>query len=220
MTIWIAGKTMTALRPSRRSVLAGMGAAGLLLGAGRFRAAAQQPDTEMLFNDPDVPTGGNAEGGLTIITFFDYNCPFCKRAALPLDKVVREDDDIRLVYKDWPILTEASVVGAQLALAAHRQGRYEQVHHALMGIEGRRVEVGVMKAAIEAAGLDASELEQRAQAEGAMISGLLGRNMDQADMIGLRGTPAYIVGPFLVASALDEAGFRQVVKDARERMKG
>ena len=63
---------------------------------------------DMIFNDPETPIGGNPNGDLTIVDFFDYNCPYCKGAAKPLEKVVKADGNIRLVYKDWPILHPTS----------------------------------------------------------------------------------------------------------------
>ena len=91
---------------------------------------------DMILNDPDAPVAGNPDGDLTIVDFFDYNCPYCKMAAKSLEKIVKADGNIRLVYKDWPILAETSIVGARLALAAKYQDRYLPVHHALMDIPG------------------------------------------------------------------------------------
>lgn len=203
---------------SRRQLLLGIGAAGLLLGLGglRDRAFAQDLDPEMVLNDPASPVGGNPEGSLNIVTFFDYNCPFCRRASKPLDEVVRDDGDIRLVYKEWPILTEASRGGAVLALAAHRQGKYETAHAALMAQEGR-ADAAAMRSVLDATDIDMAQLDADRQAHGSEIDTQLARNLAIAEALGLRGTPAYLVGPFLVASALDKAGFEQVIKDARER---
>jgi protein-disulfide isomerase len=91
---------------------------------------------DMILNDPEAPAGGNPNGDLTIVDFFDYNCPYCKLAAKSLEKIVKTDGNIRLVYRDWPILAETSIIGARLALAAKYQGQYLPVHHALMGIPG------------------------------------------------------------------------------------
>lgn len=100
---------------------------------------AKGVDVNAVLNDPEAPTGGNPKGDVTIVAFFDYNCPYCKTSAADLARVVKEDGKIRLVYKDWPILTESSVQGAQFALAANYRGKYETAHHALMGISGRGV---------------------------------------------------------------------------------
>lgn len=200
--------------PSRRTILAGLAA---LIGAGGTRRVlADDLSAGMILNDPDAPVGGNPEGDLNIVSFFDYNCPFCKRAVEPLNMVLASDGNIRHVYKDWPILARSSVYGAKLALAARYQDRYADAYHALMGIEGSRVPEDQMRQALERAGFDMARLEADAEWHDAEITALLRRNDAQADRLGLRGTPVFLIGRFLVASALDEAGFRQVVKDARE----
>jgi len=200
---------------SRRTALVGLAA---LAGAGlatRVRAA-DDLSAEMILNDPAAPLGGNPKGDLTIVSFFDYNCPFCKRTVEPLNTVLASDGNIRHVYKDWPILAPSSVYGAKLALAAKYQGRYEDAYGALMGIDGSRIPEDRMRQALERAGFDMPKLEAEANRHDAGITTLLKRNNAQAEGLGLRGTPVFLIGQFLVASALDEAGFRQVVKDARE----
>src|SRR5689334_3975178 len=79
---------------------------------------------DMILNDPDAPTSGNLHGDLTIVAFLDYNCPFCKASAVHLDRIVKADGKIRLVYKDWPVLEPTSIIGAKLALAAKYQDQY------------------------------------------------------------------------------------------------
>ncbi|HSP25879.1 MAG TPA: DsbA family protein [Saliniramus sp.] len=207
------------LNLTRRSLLVGLGAAGLLAAATLrpVGALGREPTGNLLFDVPEIPVGGNQEGSLTIVSFFDYNCPFCRRASGPLDDVVREDGDIRLVYKDWPILSKASVTGAIMALAAHRQDRYEVAHHALMSLEGR-ADDAAMREAVASADLDLPRLEKDVADASVEINGLLQRNFAQADELDLLCTPAYIVGRLLVTSALDADGFRQVVADARKRL--
>lgn len=205
---------------TRRQALTGIGAAGgVALLTSLTGAWAKTTEPDMLFADPEVPVGGNPNGKLAIVTFFDYNCPYCRRSSGPLDAVVKSDGDIKLIYKDWPILSEASVTGAILALAAHRQKAYQRAHDALMKLSGRADDDAITKAVRES-GVDAPRLEKDANAYRAQIGQVLSRNNAQAEAIGLNGTPAYIVGPFLVTSALDEDGFRQVVKDARARKSG
>lgn len=205
---------------SRRQLLLGLGATGLFLSLGglRERAFGQDLDPEMVLNDPASPVGGNPKGSLNIVTFFDYNCPFCRRASKTLDEVVRADGDIRLVYKEWPILTEASRDGAILALAAQRQGKYEAAHTALMAQEGR-ADAAAMRSVLEATDIDMKRLDADRKAHGREIATQLARNLAIAEVLGLQGTPAYLIGPFLVASALDKAGFEQVIQDARARAK-
>lgn len=184
-------------------------------------ALAQNADTsaEAIQNDPATPTAGNPKGDLTIVTFFDYNCPFCKKAEPALEQVVKEDGHIRLVYKDWPILTKASVYGAQLALAAKYQGKYDAVHAALMSIPGPKIPEDQMLAAIRKSGVDMDKLDADLKAHGDEITALLRRNLAQADSLGLQGTPAYLVGHYKVTSALTYDGFKRAVADARAQAK-
>lgn len=207
-------KPFTSTAWNRRAVLMGLTA---LMGPGlATRVRADDLSVEMILNDPNAPVGGNPEGDLTIVSFFDYNCPFCKRTVDPLSAVLASDGNIRHVYKDWPILAPSSVYGAKLALAAKYQDRYADAYRALMGIEGSRIPEDRMRQAMQAAGFDINRLEADANDHDADITTLLQRNNAQAEALGLRGTPVFLIGQFLVASALDEAGFRQVVNDARD----
>lgn len=193
----------------------------LLMPMAVSHAFAQDADTsaEAIQNDPATPTAGNPKGDLTIVTFFDYNCPFCKKAEPALEQVVEEDGHIRLVYKDWPILTKASVYGAQLALAAKYQGKYDAVHAALMSIPGPKIPEDQMLAAIRKSGVDMDKLDADLKAHGDEITALLRRNLAQADSLGLQGTPAYLVGHYKVTSALTYDGFKRAVADARAQAK-
>src|SRR5258708_13131031 len=93
----------------------------LFVAVGSQPACADDADTtrDAILNDPAAPVAGNPKGDLTIVTFFDYNCPFCKKAEPNLERLVKADGKIRLLYKDWPILTEASVTAAHLVLASN-----------------------------------------------------------------------------------------------------
>lgn len=206
------------LSMKRRTLLAGLGAVALA-GSVAPVSAADDLSAEMILNDPDAPVGGNPKGDVTIVSFFDYNCSFCKRTVDPLNVVLKSDGGIRHVYKDWPILAPTSVYGATLALAAKYQGKYEQAHNAMMAIDGGRVPEDKMRNAVKSAGLDMARLDADAKRHNGAITKLLKRNNAQAEGLGLQGTPVFLIGQFLVASALDEAGFRQVVKDAREASK-
>lgn len=164
--------------------------------------------------DPAAPVGGAPKGDVTIVAFFDYNCPYCKKAAPDLDRVTREDGRIKLVYVDWPILTKASVYGALVALAAKRQGKYEAVYRALLAIPGSRVEEEAMRAALPGAGVDLARLQRDVDAHRDAIIAQIRRNAALADRLGLQGTPSYMIGASL-AAVLDADGFRAAVAQAR-----
>lgn len=189
------------------------------LGASGFSAARAGVDVEAILNDPSTPGGGNPQGDVTIVAFLDYNCPFCKKSAPDLARLARDDGHIRIVYKDWPILGEASVVGAKLALAARYQGCYEAAHAALMAVPGGRAPTERMTEALGKAGLDMARLQADLDAHDADIAALLKHNLAQADSLGLRGTPVYLIGPYKIERALDYAGFAKVVAQLREAQK-
>jgi protein-disulfide isomerase len=172
-----------------------------------------------ILNDPAAPVAGNPKGDITVVTFFDYNCPFCKKAEPSLERLVKEDGHIRLVYKDWPILTKPSMYGAQLALAAKYQGKYDAVHAALMAIPGIQIPEDQMLAAVRASGADMSQLDADLKAHADEITALLRRNLAQADSLGLQGTPAYLVGHFKVTQALTYEGFKRAAMEARAQAK-
>ncbi len=173
-------------------------------------AFAQDVDVKGILHDPDAPTTGNPKGDVTIVAFLDYNCPFCKKSAPDLDRIVKEDGKVRLVYKDWPVLTEASIYGAQLALAAKYQGKYDLAHHALMAIPGGKIGEDKMLEAVRASGVDMNRLQADLQAHADDITALLRRNLSQADSLGLQGTPTFLIGPFRT-STLDYAGFKEAL---------
>jgi protein-disulfide isomerase len=182
-----------------------------------FRSAAAQTSgafVDAVLNDPDAPVAGNPNGDVTIVAFLDYNCPYCKRTAPDLKRFVSTDGKIRLVYKDWPILAETSVYGARLALGAKYQGRYEAAHAALMGIRGK-VSEATMLGAVRAAGVNMAALDRDLKAHDSDIMDLLKRNEDQAKVLDLQGTPVYLIGPYVVAAALDYDKFKKAVADFR-----
>jgi protein-disulfide isomerase len=199
----------------RRTILLGLSLLAAAL-PGSALAEASKIDVEAILNDPEAPVAGNRDGDVTIVAFLDYNCPYCKKAAPDLARIVKEDGKIRLVYKDWPVIAETSVYAAQLALAATYQGAYERAHHALMAAKGRLSKAQISAAIQGGAGIDMTRLQADLDANGDKITALLRRNMAQADSLGLQGTPTYLVGPFRT-STLDYKGFKRVVADARAK---
>lgn len=181
-----------------------------------FIGTAWGSDKSAILHDPEAPETGNPKGDVTIVDFTDYNCPFCKKAEPDLLRAVNEDGKVRLVYKDWPILTKASVYGAHLALAAKYQGKYDVAHHALMSIPGAKIPEARMLEAVQASGVDMNRLNADLNTNSAQISALLQRNLDQANALGLQGTPTYLIGPFRTM-ALDYSGFKQALVEARRR---
>ena len=197
--------------------LAGL-AAPAALWSSKSLAATSDIDIDAILNDPEAPVAGNPDGDVTIVAFMDYNCPFCKKSSPDLESFVQADGNTRLVYKDWPILAKSSVYGARLALAAKYQGRYRAAHVALMGVRGGNASEAGMTTAVRAAGVDMNRLEADLRAHERGIAALLERNQRQAKALGLEGTPVYLIGPFMVAKALDTDEFKEIVADFRARI--
>ena len=200
------------------AALAAASAPLLAVVGARSVAAAGAIDVEAILNDPATPVAGDPAGDVAIVAFMDYNCPLCKKSSPDLERFVDDDGKVRLVYKDWPILTDASVTGARLALAANYQGKYRQAHVAMMSVRGQKVDDASLRAAVKGAGIDMALLDADLKAHDADISALLKRNKDEADSLGLEATPVFLIGPFKVAKALDYDEFKATVADFRARI--
>ncbi len=192
-------------------------AAAFGTGAGTALGASETINANAILNDPEAPVGGNPKGSVPIVAFFDYNCPYCRATAPDLNRFVATDGQIRLVYKDWPILAVSSVYGARLALAANLQGQYQKAHDALMAVRGAATEA-TMREAVKAAGVDMVRMDRDLGTHDKAILRLIKRNDRQAKALGLEGTPAYLVGPFLIAQPLNYEGFGEAVRNFRQHL--
>ena len=185
-------------------------------------ARGEQPDDilsrDSVLRDPDIPSLGNPNGDLTVVEFFDYQCPYCKKLAPDLAKLVQEDGNIRIVLKDWPIFGDASVLAAKLALASKYQNKYAAAHDALIGADGK-LTAATVNDLLAKAGVDVATATADLQAHEKSIDDLLARNSAQAEAFGFEGTPGFIVGTFRVPGVLEMKMFRQVIADARAAAK-
>jgi protein-disulfide isomerase len=163
--------------------------------------------------DPASPVVGNPKGDVTLVEFFDYRCPYCKQVAPSLAMLLEEDKRLRVVMKEFPILGKESVIAARAALAAELQGKYAPFHHALMAVKGPLAEAVVYQTAT-GAGLDVERLKSdMARPE---IEAQLRANYDLAQTLGIRGTPAFVVGGELIPGAVDLATLRRKIAAARK----
>lgn len=195
-------------------------AVALLLGAWPLASNAQRADlADQIFNDPAAPVAGNPNGDVTIVAFLDYNCPYCRKSTPELDRFVASDSNVKVIYKDWPILSKSSIVDAKIALGAAYQGKYMEAHRALMAMQTRDASSEQLMAAMKGVGIDLAKLAADLNTHDADITALLRRNNAEAEAIGINGTPVFLIGQFKVSQGLDEAGFRQVVSDVRARQK-
>src|SRR5437764_6565863 len=131
-----------------------------------------------IFDDPETPIAGNPKGDVSLVEFFDYRCPYCKQVEPSLEALLGEDRQLRLVYKEFPVLGPDSVTASRAALAARKQGKYDALHRALMELKGHFDETAVFQTAA-AAGLDVERLKRDMEAP--EIDRMLKANASLAD---------------------------------------
>ncbi len=190
------------------------GAAALASGTG----AAQRDDVlseGLVLRDPEIPASGNLAGDITIVEYFDYQCPYCRKVEPELRQVIQDDGKVRLVFKDWPILGPASVTAARMVLASRYQDKFVQAHDALIAINSKLTEARIREV-LAGAGVDLDRLNKDLARNAAAVDAVLARNNDQATAFDFRGTPSFIVGKFRVPGVLTMAQFGQVIADARK----
>ncbi len=202
---------------SRREALGLLGAGVALLGSGVARAADDEKvlTEALVLRDPEIPAGGNPQGDINIVEWFDYNCPYCRRIAPELAQVVQDDGKVRLVFKDWPILGEVSKIAARMALASKYQDKFLQAHEAMISVNSKLTEPRIREL-LAGAGIDMDRLSRDLSTNAKAIDTILARNNDQAVAFGFKGTPSFIVGKFRVPGALTMTEFEQVIADARK----
>ena len=204
--------------PTRRQALGLFSAGVALLGAGVARGEDNEDKvlTEALvLHDPDIPVARNPNGDITIVEWFDYNCPYCRKIAPELRQVVQDDGKVRLVPKDWPILGEVSKIAARMALAAKYQDKFLPAHEAMIGVNSKLTEPRAREL-LAGAGIDMDRLNRDLKTNEKAIDAILARNSDQAQAFGFRGTPSFIVGKFRVPGILTMAEFEMAIADARK----
>jgi protein-disulfide isomerase len=207
------------IRTSRRRMLGAFGFGAAMAGLGLAPARAITSDEVLtetaVLRDPEIPPAGNAHGDVTIVEFFDYNCPYCRKLAPELAQVVYDDGKVRMVFKDWPILGPVSVYASRLALASKYQGKFAAAHEALMSTSSRLTEPRIREL-LGGARIDVDRALKDMAANAGTIDAILKRNNAQATAFGFNGTPSFIIGKFRVPGALTMAQFDQAIADARK----
>ncbi|MBO6785053.1 MAG: DsbA family protein [Alphaproteobacteria bacterium] len=159
------------------------------------------------------PVIGNPDGSVTIVEFFDYQCPYCKRMAQDMFDLAAEDPDLRIVFKEFPVFGTESILAARAALAAAKQGKYREFHLAVMNLRGAPSETAVFRLA-DSLGLDLDRLRNDMQSQD--IEDTIQANYRLAQEIGVRGTPAFVVGNELIPGAMSLDAMRDLIARTRE----
>ena len=170
---------------------------------------------------PDLATAadagviGNPDGSVTVVEFFDYNCGYCRRAVDAVDQLVADDTDVRVVLREFPILSEGSVEAARVALAARMQDEaaYGLLHGELLRMSGQANAESALAVAGDL-GLDVEKL--RADMENPEIEAHIAASRDFAQRLGIQGTPAFVIGEELIPGAVPLEDLQAAVDAARE----
>jgi protein-disulfide isomerase len=166
-----------------------------------------------LLKDINNPGIFSKQADITIYEFFDYNCGYCKSVVRTIMDVLSEDKKINFVFVEFPILSEQSYFAAKAALASKNQNLYNKFHLSLMKINGRVNEEKVFSTA-KKIGLDINQLKK--DMNNTEIEQQLVKNREIAKLLGLNGTPAFIIGNIIYPGALNSNNLTKLIKQYRE----
>jgi protein-disulfide isomerase len=169
---------------------------------------------DLLLNNPDDPIGGNPNGDVTVVEFFDYRCGYCKRVYPSLKKIVEADKNVRYVYKEFPILGPQSVMASKMALAISRidKSSYQAFHHALMTSRGELSKTKLLKIA-KKIGLDPDVVAK--EMDSSEVETIIQNNYELAQNLNITGTPAFVIGNKLIPGAVDHTTLKRLISEAR-----
>lgn len=179
-------------------------------------ALAMTTYKEKLERHPMTPVTGNPEGDITLIEFFDYNCSFCKRAFTYMREIEKDDPNLRVAWKEYPILTgrtPTSLTAAKVAMAADLQGKYFEVHTALMGGRGSLISDEQILTIVESIGLDMNKLKK--DMESHAVKAYLTETMKLGETLKFQGTPTFVINGAVIGGAVPKEVLIAVIAAAR-----
>ena len=164
--------------------------------------------------DPDAPMIAPKGYDVTIVEYLDYQCPSCRSTHGPLKQLLAKNKKVRVIFRDWPIFGDASAHAAMIAIASMYQGKYLAVHDALLETP-RPLTNEKIEAAAKKAGVDWDRLQRDITAHSEDIEDLLARNDEQGQMLGLDGTPGFIIGTTESFGGMTLEQLEESVRNAR-----
>src|ERR1700733_7117412 len=184
--------------------------------AEKHRAAVVE-NKATLFSSPHQVVLGNPQGNVTMVEFFDYNCGFCKRAMTDMLDLIKSNNNLKFVLKEFPVLGEGSVDAARVAVAARMQDangkKYLEFHQKLLGGRGGADKMRALAVAKEV-GFDMARIEKDMASDEAKKT--IDENMKLADALGVSGTPSYVVGEEVVVGAVGIDALREKINAERK----
>ena len=158
--------------------------------------------------EQNAPIFGNLDGSVTLVEFFDYNCGYCRRAAPEVKAVLETSRDVRIVYREFPILGPGSEIAARASLAARNQGKYQQFHEAMMALNGQAFEASVMEVAGDV-GLDLEVLKTDMQSD--LVNDHIAASLRLAEALRITGTPTFVLGDEIIPGVIERGTFLEKI---------
>ncbi len=173
-------------------------------------------NADAIFNSPRGVVLGNKDGDVTFVEFFDYNCGYCKRAMADMLDLLKTDPKLKVVLKEFPVLSQGSVEAAQVAVAVRMQDpsgkKYLDFHQKLLGGRGPADKARALAAAKDA-GLDVARIEKDLSSP--EVRATIEENFKLAEAMGMNGTPSYVIGKQIVVGAVGLDGLKEKIGIAR-----
>lgn len=178
----------------------------------QIKASIKDKSAQMVDTNT-APYAGNKDGDVVIVEFFDYACGYCKKGAKVVDQLLKEDKNIKIVFREYPILSESSKKASKYALAVNKldSNKYYQFHQAL--IAAPDLEDKTINSILSSIGLDKSKVEPLLDDQS--ITQFISNNQMLGYQIQLRGTPAFIIGEDMIPGAIDLDTFKRILEKVR-----
>ena len=165
---------------------------------------------QALLADPTSPVEGNAQGTVAIVEFFDYRCAHCRHVATTIERLVSSNPSVRVIYKNFPVLGEPSVLAARAAVAAQQQGGWAKLHRAMLAFQGDFTIENILTIGTSV-GLDAARLKTDMMSPTTQKT--LRDNMTLAAALGLDATPSFVIGDRVIRGALSPEAFQAILDE-------
>jgi protein-disulfide isomerase len=173
---------------------------------------AVQKARDRIYDDVVSPVGGNPKGDVTVVEFFDYQCGYCKMSEDSVEHLLKDDKNVKFIYKEFPILGPASADAAKASLASAKQGKYKPFHDALMA-KKEHLTTELIMATAKDVGLDMDKLKK--DMADASVTDEIASTLKLGQDIGVRGTPMFIINDNVYPGAMQPDQLKQAVSDAR-----
>jgi protein-disulfide isomerase len=156
---------------------------------------------------------GAQDGDVVLVEFFDFNCPYCRQSIADVDRLLKEDPGLKVVFRDLPVLGPDSERFARVSLSAAEQGRYRRFYTDVFSGQGALSQERLIRH-VRAAGLDEARVAQDLGSKA--IAAEVQKNLDLGRALGLTGTPSYVVGNRILSGAVGYEELKTAIAEARK----